>query len=67
MGIPLDWIFDRLFVSLVIATLINRNSLADSPKWRGFIEPLELWLAGAPADLERDLERPDPHSVGESP
>jgi hypothetical protein len=51
MGIPLDWIFDRLFVSLVISTLINRNALADSPKWRGFIEAFELWLAGAPRTM----------------
>ncbi len=47
MGVPLDWIFDRLFISLVIATLINRNALADNAKWRGFIEAFELWLAGA--------------------
>lgn len=45
--IPQDWIFDRLFVSLVVATLIEKGVLEDSPMWRGLIESFELWLAGA--------------------
>lgn len=51
MGVPLDWIFDRLFISLTIASLISESALLDNPRWRAFIESFELWLAGAPGDI----------------
>ena len=51
MGIPLDWIFDRLFISLTVATLISKGVLPDAARWRAFIESFELWLAGAPGTL----------------
>jgi hypothetical protein len=51
MGVPLDWIFDRLLISLMVATLISRGVLQDTARWRAFIESFELWLAGAPGSL----------------
>jgi hypothetical protein len=50
-AIPPDWIFDRLFISLGIAKMIDLGFLPDSPRWRGFIEAFELWLAGAGDDF----------------
>jgi hypothetical protein len=51
MGVPLDWIFDRLFISLTVATLISKGALQDAARWRAFIESFELWLAGAQGSL----------------
>jgi hypothetical protein len=51
MGEPLDWIIDRLFVSLAVATLIAKRALNDVARWRAFIESFELWLAGASGSM----------------
>lgn len=51
MGVPMDWIFDRLFISLTVAALIYKCTLKDGPKWRALIESFELWLAGCSGTL----------------
>jgi len=51
MGVPLDWIFDRLFISLVICTLIANDALGETTRWRAYIEAFEMWLAGAKGSL----------------
>jgi len=51
MGVPLDWIFDRLFISLVVCRLTAKGVLADVARWRAYVEAFELWLAGAKGSL----------------
>lgn len=51
MGAPLDWIFDRLFISLVVCKLIAKGALGDTIRWRAYIEAFEMWLAGAKGSL----------------
>lgn len=48
----LDWIFDRLFISLMLATLISKGVLADAARWRALIESFELWLAGTAGSID---------------